>query len=306
MPSSVQRALVIDDDAAVHAHVREHLGPVVDEVVGVSDPEEGLRLAARPGADAILLDLHMPGLDGFTVCRRLKESPATRDVPVLFLTVEHEARTLARAFACGAADYLRKPVSPVELQARVAAALRTQRMIALLREQARIDALTGLRNRAAFDEAIRAGAAAFERKGQPLALLLLDLDDFKRVNDRHGHGTGDEVMRAVGSVLRSSCRPYDAPARYGGDEFAVLLSQTSGAEAEGVAHRIASAVGRAEVKGPEGAIRASASGGLVSTPPARAGHLAPGALVEAADAALYRAKRAGGGRIELADPPAPT
>lgn len=301
----IRRALVIDDDRALVGAVREHLAAVVDDVVGACDPEEGLRRAARPGADVILLDVNMPRLDGFKVCRHLKEAPATRDVPVLFLTVERDARNLARALACGAADYIRKPVNPVELQARVAAALRNKRMIDLLREQARIDALTGLQNRVAFEEAIRAATAAFERKGRPMALLFMDLDTFKQVNDSHGHGVGDELLRAVGGVLRRSCRPYDVPSRYGGDEFAVVLGHTHGAEAEGVAQRVLSAVAGAEVKGPGGLIRAAASAGLVSTPAGPPGALDPGALLQTADEALYRAKNAGGGRVEVAEPPAP-
>lgn len=305
MPKPLERVLLIDDDGAVPTALHEPLEAVVDEVVAAREPEEGLRLAVRPGADVILLDVNMPRMDGFKVCRHLKEAPATRDIPILFLTVEHDPRKLASALACGASDYLRKPVDPVELQARVAAALRTKRMVDLLREQARIDALTGLRNRAAFEEALSGATAAFERKGQPMALLLVDLDDFKAVNDTYGHGTGDELLRAVGGILRGSCRPYDAPSRYGGDEFAVVFSQTGGDEAKGVARRVLRAVTGAEVRGPHGPIRADASGGLVSTPPKASGSIPAIALLEAADEALYRAKRAGGGRVVVAEPPKP-
>jgi two-component system cell cycle response regulator len=108
---------------------------------------------------------------------------------------------------------IRKPVNLIELQARMHSALRAQRLMELLREQARIDALTGLLNRAGMDEALSEATALHERLGSPLALFLFDVDRFKRINDERGHGAGDEVRRAIGSTLRKTCRPYDTPCR---------------------------------------------------------------------------------------------
>ena len=151
---------------------------------------------------------------------------------MLFLTIDRDVRHLEKALDCGGTDYILKPFNKLELLARVRAALRTKRMIDLLKVQARIDALTGLKNRASLDDALEAATSAHSRMGQPITLLMIDIDHFKRINDSHGHGIGDEVLRQVGSAIRVACRPYDTACRFGGDEFAVVFSDTQGFDAE--------------------------------------------------------------------------
>jgi two-component system cell cycle response regulator len=286
--------LIVDDDRCVHEALEAALDGRVDRILHAYDPEAALRIAAESRLDAILLDVNLPRMDGLKLCRHLKDTPNTRDVPIVFLTVEANVQRLARALEIGATDYIRKPVDPIELRARVEAALRLRRMITLLRDQAWIDPLTGLKNRAALDDSLGAAAAAFERVGQPAALLLLDLDDFKRVNDLHGHGVGDELLRGVAAAIQSCCRPYDTPARFGGDEFAILYTNTERGGAHRAAERLLGAVHRVEPPGGRGAVRARASGGLVCAE--SGGELFEAAeLMKIADAALYEAKRAGGG-----------
>jgi diguanylate cyclase (GGDEF)-like protein len=288
--------LIVDDDRFVHEALEQVLGERVARIVHAYEPEEALRLAAASRPDVILLDVNLPRLDGFKLCRHMKEMPTTRDVPILFLTVEANVHRLARALEIGATDYIRKPFDPIELRARVEGALRLGRMISLLRDQAWIDPLTGLKNRAALDDALEAAASAYDRVGQPAALLLLDLDQFKQVNDEHGHGVGDEVLRSVGAAIRTCCRPYDTPARFGGDEFAVLYTQTPREGAEHAAQRLLEAL--RNVPPPEGcaAVSTRASGGLLFVP--AGGNLFRGAeLMKQADEALYEAKRAGGDRL---------
>jgi diguanylate cyclase (GGDEF)-like protein len=289
--------LLIDDDRTVHAALDRELGDRVGRILHASLPEEGLRLALQERPDVVLLDLNMPRMDGLKVCRHLKETPSTRDIPVLFLTVDRNVANLARALECGGADYILKPFHPVELRARVAAALRMRRMIDLLRDQAWIDPLTGLKNRAAMDDALASVAAAFERVGQPSALMILDLDGFKPVNDTHGHGIGDELLRLVAGAIRATCRPYDTACRFGGDEFAVVFAQAAGADAQQAARRVLDAVGRVSAVGAQGAaVPAQCSAGLACTSSFDA-PFEPAELFKAADAALYRAKRAGRGRL---------
>ena len=292
------RALVIDDDRTTHSLVREALVPrIADEIISARLPGDGIRSALDAQPDLILLDVNMPGMDGFKVCQLLKENEGTRDIPILFLTVDTNVVHLARAFDCGASDYIRKPVNEIELQARVRVALRDQRLVRMLKEQARIDALTGLNNRAALDDAIAAAAAAHERTGAPASLLMVDIDHFKGINDSYGHGVGDEVLRAIGQVVRHTCRPYDTPCRFGGDEFAVVFGQVEGDDADAAANRLLAEVHKIEVAAGDGTLRFTVSAGLVTTIDCDE-MFEPADLLKAADAALYSAKA--GGRERLA------
>jgi diguanylate cyclase (GGDEF)-like protein len=296
------RALVIDDDPSIHRQVEEALCPrIVDTVLTHGEPSDAIRMALADPPDVILLDVNMPVMDGFKVCQLLKENLRTRDVPIIFITVDTNVVHLARALDCGAADWIRKPVNSIELQARVRVTLREKAMVDLLKEQARIDALTGLHNRSAIDDALAAAASAWDRNRTPVGLLMLDLDHFKRVNDDHGHGVGDEMLRAVGMAIRKCCRPYDTPCRFGGDEFAVILNQTAGDAAVCAAARLRESIDRVEVVAGDTIVRPSTSAGLATT----AGldrSFEPSELLEAADAALYQAKDAGRDQLVVAAP----
>jgi diguanylate cyclase (GGDEF)-like protein len=294
------RILIIDDDAHVSKHVQDLLGDHVGEVNHARMPEQGIRLALLEQPDLILLDINMPRMDGLKVCRHLKEADATRDIPILFLTVEANVENLARALDCGGADYILKPFNEIDLAARVRVALRTKSMIDLLKEQARIDALTGLGNRTAFDTALASSIATWERGSQPFSLLLFDLDHFKRTNDAHGHGVGDELLRAVGARLRSCCRPYDTACRLGGDEFVVILGQVQGAQALSASERLLEAVRCTTCEFGDERIAAACSAGLATVADLPEGFTAAD-ILDAADAALYRAKRNGRDRLCAAD-----
>ena len=138
--------LVIDDDLSIHSAVEELLDGVVDWVRKAALPGDGVRLAIQQKPDVILLDVNMPQIDGFKVCHLIKENESTRDIPIIFLTIDQNVDHLAKALDCGGSDYILKPFNAIELDARVRVALRTKRMFDMLREQARIDALTGLSN----------------------------------------------------------------------------------------------------------------------------------------------------------------
>ena len=296
-PMGETQALLIDDDPAVHGLVKEALEPkIVDRVISAGTPGDGIRQAIDQLPAVILLDINMPEMDGFKVCRLLKENEVTRHGAVLFLTVEHNVVHLARGFDCGATDYIRKPVNPIELQARVRVALRDRQLVELLREQARIDALTGLMNRAALDDALAAVASARERTGTAAGLLMLDIDHFKHINDTRGHGAGDELLRAIGGTIRGCCRPYDTPCRFGGDEFAVIFGQVEGDGARSAAERLLEELRSLEVSTGAGALEFTMSAGLATTGelPTR---FQPSQLLEAADAALYAAKTGGRDRL---------
>ncbi len=296
------RALVIDDDPSIHRQVEEALCPqIVDEVLSDGSSSDGIRMALADPPDVILLDVNIPVMDGFKVCQLLKENLSTRDVPIIFITVDKNVVHLARALDCGAADWITKPVNPIELKARVRVVLREKAMVDLLKEQARLDALTGLHNRAAFDDALVAAAAAWDRTRTPVSLMLLDVDHFKQVNDDHGHGVGDELLRAVGIAIRKCCRPYDTPCRFGGDEFAVILNQSEGDAALCAATRLRETLDLLEVETGDISLRPQTSAGLISTTGLDR-LFEPSELLEAADAALYQAKNAGRDQLVVAPP----
>jgi diguanylate cyclase (GGDEF)-like protein len=288
--------LLIDDDETIHDEVDAMLEHVVDRILHTRRPDEGIRMAIGHQPDVILLDINMPGMDGLKVCRHFKETEKLRDTPVLFLTVDRSVRQIAKALDVGGVDYIMKPCNQVELRARVRVALRTKQMFDMLKEQARIDALTGLKNRAALDDALEAAIAAYQRLGQPMSLLMLDLDHFKQVNDEHGHGVGDQLLQRVGATIGARHRPYDVACRFGGDEFAVVYAQTELPDAEQGARRLISGIGEITVLAGEHQVKPTASGGLVSIAEMPPGSES-GDLLKAADAALYRAKCTGRHRL---------
>ncbi len=293
--------LVIDDDASVHRAVERRLEGVVDQVLKADTPTKGLRIAIQEKPDVILLDINMPQIDGFKVCRHLNENPGTHDIPILFLTADRNSDNLAKALDAGASDYILKPFNAVELKARVRVALRTKQMIDLLRERARIDAVTGLNNRAAMDDALIAATSAFHRTGQPVALLMIDLDHFKQINDTYGHGVGDDVIRRVGTSIRAGCRPYDIACRFGGDEFGVILGQTDTACAEQISQRILNGINRLKIRAKGNDVDVTCSGGVASATEMPS-DFDPANLLKAADEALYSAKSEGRNRIAVATP----
>jgi diguanylate cyclase (GGDEF)-like protein len=288
--------LLIDDDQTIHRTVALQLAADGMEVLHAEEPIEGIRMVRAEAPDLVILDMNLPHMDGLKVCRHLKENEETRDIPILFFTVAHNAGHVARALEVGANDYIRKPVDPLELRARVRASLRTKRMVDLLRVQARIDALTGLMNRAGLDDALLAAMSAWDRHGAPMSLMMIDVDHFKEVNDSYGHGIGDEVLRDLGYVIGTTCRPHDTPARFGGDEFAVVFGQTGGDQAERAARRLLGAIAE-DVITPKGAkAPVTVSAGLVSVEdlPRRS---EPADVLKAADEALYEAKAQGRNRL---------
>jgi diguanylate cyclase (GGDEF)-like protein len=300
---SSNTVLVIDDDASIHRAVERRLEGVVDRVLKTDSPTMGIQIASQEKPDVILLDVNMPQLDGFKVCRLLKESPITRDSQILFLTADRNPDNLAKALDAGATDYISKPFNAVELEARVRVALRTKQMIDLLQERARIDALTGLKNRAAMDDALFAATSAFHRTGQLLSLVMIDLDHFKTINDTYGHGVGDDVLRRVGASIQAGRRPYDTACRFGGDEFGVILIQTDNDNdcSKQIAERIISGINKIKIRAGSDEIEVACSGGLAAANEMPI-DFEPADLLKTADEALYGAKSEGRNRLVIAKP----
>jgi diguanylate cyclase (GGDEF)-like protein len=283
---------------------------------------EALELLAMAdaGIEVVLTDVHMPGLDGIELCRRIKADQRLRDVPVLILTGMADDGVLERAFAAGAHDFIPKPGNPPELLARLRSAVklkreldrrkarerdlvdvtdRLKRLNDELRRLAVLDELTQVPNRRFFNMLLRQEWARAAREVHPLALVLVDVDLFKNYNDRYGHPAGDACLARVAAGLQGVVRrPGDAVARFGGEEFVILLAHTAAPGAAIVAENLRAAVEEQNLEhagSPFG--RVTISLGVASAIPDRS--TAPERLLAAADQSLYDAKAAGRNRAAM-------
>jgi two-component system cell cycle response regulator len=291
--------LAADGDPGILALVVHVLGRDGYEIVTAGDGVEALRLARERKLDLLLLDVSLPGLDGYAVCRELQvEGPSA---PHVIFLAAHAHRAWVAGLDAGAVDCITKPFERDELRARVRAALRAKSVKDALAVEAATDALTGLLTRRQLGPRVRELVAGARRTGRPLACLMIDLDRFKSINDAHGHAAGDAVLEEVGRRLSAAKRESDVLIRYGGEEFLALLPETDEAGALVAAARFRSILGDAPVLfAPDGAgrveIAVRASVGVACLNDAMAD---VAALVVASDEALYRAKSLGRDRVEL-------
>lgn len=294
------RILLVEDSntstAVVSRHLRDHY-----EVVHAVDGLEGWDLLnSDPDIELVVTDVEMPRLNGHELlCRiRAAASPRLQNIPVIILTAADNNTDRQRAFANGASDFVAKPPDPMELQARVGLHRRLAMTIReleasreSLREQVWTDPLTHLKNRRGFSEIGHRYFALAQRHRHDLAMVMLDIDHFKRINDTYGHPVGDRVLVDIARTLTRITRAGDTPARWGGEEFAVLLPNTDLTGASLLAERIRLAVGRKPCKLSNGAVAVTTSVGVASYSGDRPATLDQ--LIELADRRLYMAKQGG-------------
>jgi two-component system cell cycle response regulator len=293
------RVLVAEDSGLLRRILGDALRERGYDVLEASDGTSALDSARTLLPDVLLLDREMPGLDGLQVLAAVRADPATAEMPVVFVTGHTDAADLAEGLERGAHDYVRKPVEPVELDARIRTALRLRalreelaRRNAELEELAKTDVLTGLANRRHAQAALQATIASARRHRREVSVVLLDIDRFKAVNDALGHAAGDEVLRHVAGLLADELRTEDLASRWGGEEFLVLLPDVPATGAATTAERLREAI--ASAPGAPGAPQVTASFGWATWDGAESVE----ALVARADDALYVAK--GGGRNRVA------
>jgi diguanylate cyclase (GGDEF)-like protein len=300
----------VDDDPGTARLVREWYRGQPFDILEAADGEEGIRVALAQRPDLILMDLVMPRTNGFDAARRLKSDPTTSSIPVILISAQRGTKSKRDGFDAGADDYVTKPFEFEEVDARIRAMLRKRELYLTLEtrnqelkasndqleELATVDELTGLANSRVFrrrlqDEWIRAA-----RYGHPLSLVMLDLDDFKRVNDTLGHPTGDRVLREFAMLVAGGARATDLPARYGGEEFAIILPHTEGERAVRVAERVRAAVADFQFLDGDTPINVTVSAG-VATHPSASGAQSAEEFLKTADRALYAAKNSGKNRV---------
>ncbi|WP_345773743.1 diguanylate cyclase domain-containing protein [Azospirillum endophyticum] len=293
------------DDIPSNVHVLSRILKDDYDIYFATDGEKALDLVQARMPDLVLLDIMMPGMDGFEVCRRIKGDPATHDIPVIFISAKSEVEDETRGLEVGAIDFITKPISPPIVKARVRNHLLLKRQTDLLRSLSFLDGLTGIANRRRFDDTMTREWRRCARSHLPLSLIILDVDHFKAYNDQYGHQSGDECLRIVAEVLSERARrPSDLVARYGGEEFVCLLPETDGAGATDVAEGFRAAVAQRRIPHAQSPVarHVTISLGVASViPSAESG---PDRLAEMADQLLYRAKRAGRNRVQGATVPA--
>ena len=302
LPTEAVPSLLLVDDDPGSVQVLNRMLAGLGHLRFALSGADALVLARDRAPDVVLVDAEMPGMNGFEFCARLKAEPGLAEVPVIFVTSHGDVETEVAGFAAGGADFIRKPPAAEVVQARVRTQLRLKALADALRRSALRDGLTGVGNRHRFDEDLRAECDRARRTGEPLSLLMVDVDHFKRYNDHHGHLAGDACLRQVADALQSVARrPADRVARYGGEEFALLLPQTEIDGALALAQRAVDAVSALRIEhagSPLGRIVTVSVGAAAARRTADGAHapLAAEALIDAADQALYAAKGAGRAR----------
>jgi diguanylate cyclase (GGDEF)-like protein len=308
--SELTRVLVVQAEQAERAVQRALFTEAGMSVVEACSGAEALEFLATDRPDLVVLGRTLPDMDGLDLLPRLK-SGELDFVPVLVASHRGETAERVRGLQLGADDYIPRPCDPAEFLARAKALLRTKqahdriRKLQITLEQMVVsDPLTGLHNRRYLMDRMTQEMQRSDRHGEPLALAMIDLDAFKPINDQFGHVLGDKVLRAVGSAISKSVRVSDIAARYGGDEFAVILPQTPAEGAMRVCERLLRNISEIILQDETGkAFRITASLGLAYYPADDVE--TPEDLVHSADGALYGAKRTGKNRYTAVRPVQP-
>ena len=298
------KLLLVDDVRANLLLLKKLLGSDYD-CATATDGASALEHALIDPPDLILLDILMPDLDGFEVCRRLKHHPHTTHIPVIFLTHLNEEEDEKKGLEAGAIDYIAKPFRLPIVKARVRNHLELKRRGDLLEQLAGLDGLTGVPNRRRFDATLANEWQRAQRHQRGmLTLIMIDVDYFKAYNDHYGHPSGDDCLRTIAHALAQPLhRASDFLARYGGEEFAAILADTPLEDALHIAEHMRCCVAERAIPHAFSSIapHITVSLGVAACLPSS--ECSSSQLLAAADAALYQAKRAGRNRVAHSDSP---
>ena len=308
MNTGPQTIIVADDEPVNRGLIQRRLEREGYHVVTAQNGQEALEKTRELLPDLVILDIMMPVMDGLEACELLKENAATRDIPVIFLSARDETEVKVRGLTLGANDYISKPFKAEELIARVDVAIRLKRERDQLRlsaeeaeiraemaqERAMTDALTGLLNRYGLQRILTHEHAEALRYKRPLSCLIIDLDNFKEINDTYGHAAGDAALQQFASILTEVVRGSDMVCRYGGEEFLVLLPDTNLDGAAALGEKIRLAASSRLFGDSDDHFRLTLSAGAATL----VGHESGNDMIARADMALYHAKAGGRNRVE--------
>ena len=226
--------ILIVDDTDTNIEILSELLGNDYEVMASLDGEFALEIANDDMPDLILLDIIMPGMDGYEVCKKLKDNPKTKNIPVIFITSKEDENSIEKAYDIGGIDYVTKPFKPKELLARVKTQLKMRELISdleksqmELKQLASTDSMTKLYNRRYFTEISESFLNLDKRNKTNTSIIMLDIDKFKNVNDTYGHKVGDDVIISLASILQAQSRKSDIVCRWGGEEFVILFPHTN-------------------------------------------------------------------------------
>ncbi len=291
-PNTPGTILMVDDEEANLYALRLILESKGYRCIEATNGEQAIEAASESNPDVILLDIQMPDMDGYDVCRRLKAASRTAHIPIVFLTARYRDHgEIARGLEVGAYDYVTKPFNTGELTARIGVMMRIRRAEDEARQASLTDSLTGLHNRRFLHQRLEEELSRSERHGVPLACVMMDLDHFKKINDSHGHAVGDKVLCEIAAILRRHIRKSDIAVRYGGEEFVIVLFSTDAEAARIVAERVRADVEENVTRAGEVTVRLTISVGIAAFP--EPGIKTVDDLMRRADRALYQAKGAG-------------
>jgi two-component system cell cycle response regulator len=295
--------MVVDDDPAICRLIRKILEDDGFKVCLCATGTEALKRLFEEPWDILLLDLHLGDIEGQTLCEAVKKDPRLAGRHVIIVSADADPLQKVALLNTGADDYVTKPFHPAELVARVRAGARLvglqQRLLVLndtLSHSSRLDGLTALYNHKYFQEKLALEFEASQRYGRPLSVAMIDVDSFKQVNDTYGHAVGDRVLELLAKALVAETRSTDIAARYGGDEFALILRETKLDAALHCSSRIVDATRLMRIETDDAAVRVTVSIGLAAIPHRRV--VSAKHLLEYADRALYRAKRSGRNQVQ--------
>jgi two-component system cell cycle response regulator len=307
-PIAAGEILVVADEATRKV-VANEITMLAMQAVHAESVERATAIAVEKSMslDCVIVDVALPGLDAWGLLKALRQDPETATIPVMVVLGRPPTETdLLKLLEAGVLEHAVKPLNPTLLCAKVKAVAERSRMQRELKSKLRFaleysahDALTGLFNRRYFERRLREEAAHAKRHKRPFALIMIDLDHFKLINDTYGHEDGDRVLRHVAEIVSGALREDDVACRHGGEEFVILLRATPGPAARVVANRLRAVVtGKAIGLGPKEEPRHVSFSGGVAAADERNGYNVDN-IVDRADKALYRAKRGGRNRVEM-------